>query len=153
MSGLMSYPRFSLAERHRRWAAVRSHMRAQNIDVIVLPNNTGHSADLQSNSRYLSHVGGGGDADIAVIFPLEGEITAIATSAAPRWPMVQEWTKDVREARRRFGKIAAERLKELKIETGRIGITGLGGGTRSPEGTISHSFWTHIREGLPHAEI
>jgi Xaa-Pro aminopeptidase len=128
-------------------------MRARNVDVIVVPNNTGHSTDFQSNARYLSHVGGGGDADIAVVFPLEGEITAIATSAAARWPTVQEWTKDVREARRRYGKVAAERLKELKVETGRIGITGLGGGTRSPEGTISHSFWTQIRENLPKAEI
>src|SRR3954470_11764749 len=153
MSGLMPYPRFSLAERDRRWNAVRSHMRAQNIDVIVLPNNTGHSADLQSNSRYLSHVGGGGDADIAVIFPLEGEITAIATSAAPRWPMVQEWTKDIREARRRFGRAAVARLKELKVEKGRIGIAGLGEGTRTPEGTVPLSLWKHIRENFPHAEI
>lgn len=153
MSGLMPYPRFSLAERDRRWSAVRSHMRAQNIDVIVLPNNTGHSADLQSNSRYLSHVGGGGDADICVIFPLEGEITAIATSAAPRWPMVQEWTKDIREARRRFGRAAVARLKELKVEKGRIGIAGLGEGTRTPEGTVPLSLWNHIRENFPDAEI
>jgi Xaa-Pro aminopeptidase len=153
MADLYLYPRFSLAERDRRWRAVRDRMRAQKIDVIIVPNNTGHSTDFQSNARYLSHVGGGGDADIAVVFPLEGEVTAIATSAAARWPTVQEWTKDVREARRRYGKVAAERLKELKIETGRIGITGLGGGTRSPEGTISHSFWTQIRENFPHAEI
>jgi Xaa-Pro aminopeptidase len=153
MADLYPYPRFSLAERDRRWRTVRDRMRAQNIDVIVVPNNTGHSTDLQANSRYLSHVGGGGEADVAVVFPLEEEVTAIATSAAPRWPVVQEWTKDVREARRRFGKTAVERLKELKVETGRIGITGLGGGTRTPEGTISHGFWTQIRENFPHAEI
>ncbi len=153
MADLYPYPRFSLAERDRRWRAVRDRMREEKIDAIIVPNNTGHSTDFQSSARYLSHVGGGGDADIAVVFPLEGEVTAIATSAAARWPTVQEWTKDVREARRRYGKIAAERLKELKIETGRIGITGLGGGTRSPEGTISHSFWTQIRENFPRAEI
>ncbi len=153
MSGLMPYPRFSLAERDRRWNAVRSRMRAQNIDVMVLPNNTGHSADLQSNSRYLSGVGGGGDADILVIFPLEGEITAIATSAAPRWPMVQEWTKDIREARRRFGKAAVARLKELNVEKGRIGIAGLGEGTRTPDGMVPLSLWKSIRENFPHAEI
>jgi hypothetical protein len=101
MAELYPYPRFSLAERDRRWKAVRAMMREQNIDVIVCPNTTGHSTDFQSSSRYLTHVGGGGDADIAVVFPLEGEVTAIATSAAPRWPTVQEWTKDVREARRR----------------------------------------------------
>lgn len=71
MSELYDYPRFSLAERDRRWREVRARMRQDNLDVIVTPNNTGHSKDFQSNSRYLSHVGGGGDPDIAVVFPLE----------------------------------------------------------------------------------
>ena len=50
MSGLMPYPRFSLAERDRRWSAVRSHMRAQNIDVIVLPKNTASFATNDANA-------------------------------------------------------------------------------------------------------
>ncbi|MEE8562348.1 MAG: M24 family metallopeptidase [Alphaproteobacteria bacterium] len=155
MAELYPYPRFSLEERDRRWAAVRARMAEANLDVIVCPNNTGHSTDFQANCRYLSHVGGGGDADIAVVFPLEGEVTAIATSAAPRWPTVQEWTTDVREARRNYGRVAVERLKELGVEHGRIGITGLGdeAGTRTPEGTIGYGFWKQIREGFPEAEL
>ncbi len=155
MPELYPYPRFSLEERDRRWAAVRAKMAEANLDVIVCPNNTGHSTDFQANCRYLSHVGGGGDADIAVVFPLEGEVTAIATSAAPRWPTVQEWTTDVREARRNYGRVAVERLKELGVEHGRIGITGLGdeAGTRTPEGTIGYGFWKQIREGFPEAEL
>jgi Xaa-Pro aminopeptidase len=153
MADLFPYPRFSLAERDRRWREVRARMREAKIDVIVVPNNTGHSTDFQSNARYLSHVGGGGDADIAVVFPLEGDITAVATSAAPRWPTVQEWTKDVREARRRYGKVAVDRLRELKVDRARIGMTGLGGGTRTPEGTVSHGFWTQVRDAFPNAEI
>ncbi len=155
MAELHPYPRFSLDERDRRGAAVRARMAEANLDVIVCPNNTGHSTDFQANCRYLSHVGGGGDADIAVVFPLEGEVTAIATSAAPRWPTVQEWTTDVREARRNYGRVAVERLKELGVEHGRIGITGLGdeAGTRTPEGTIGFGFWKQIREGFPEAEL
>jgi Xaa-Pro aminopeptidase len=155
MPELHAYPRFSLKERDRRWAAVRAKMADANLDVIVCPNNTGHSTDFQANSRYLSHVGGGGDADIAVVFPLEGDITAIATSAAPRWPTVQDWTTDVREARRNYGRVAVERLKELGVERGRIGITGLGdeAGTRTPEGTVGYGFWKQIREGFPEAEL
>src|SRR5207253_9075816 len=106
-------------------------------------------------SRYLTHVGGGGDADVATVFPLEGEVTAIATSAAPRWPTVQDWTSDVREARRNYGRIIVQRLKELNVERGRIGITGLGEveGTRTPEGTILHGTWKKIREAFPNAEL
>ena len=80
MPELYPYPRFSLAERDRRWKAVRAKMAEQNIDVIVTPQNTGHSMDFQANTRYLTHCGGGGDADIAAVFPLDGAVTAIATT-------------------------------------------------------------------------
>lgn len=155
MPELYPYPRFSLAERDRRWKAVRELMRQQRIDVIVAPQNTGHSMDYQANTRYLTHCGGGGDSDIAAVFPLEGEVTAIATSAAPRWPTVQDWTRDIREARRNYGRVIVERLKELKVERGRIGITGLGEveGTRTPEGTILYGTWKQIREAFLSAEL
>lgn len=155
MAELYPYPRFSLAERDRRWKAVRELMRQNRLDVIVTPNNTGHSMDFQANTRYLTHCGGGGDADIAAVFPLEGEVTAIATTAQARWPTVQEWTKDVREARRNYGRVIVERLKELRADRGRIGITGLGEveGTRTPEGTILYGTWKQIREAFSQAEL
>ena len=153
MAELLPYPRFSIAERDRRWAAVRKAMSEKGIDIIVVPNNTGHSTDFQANARYLSHVGGGGDADIAVVFPLEGEVSAVATTAAPRWPCVQDWVSDVREARRAYGRATVERLKELSADGKRIGITGLGAGTRTPEGTILYNFWRLMREAFPKAEF
>lgn len=154
MAELYPYPRFSIAERDRRWRAVRALMRGQNLDVIVTPQNSGHSADYQANTRYLTHCGGG-EPDLAAVFPLEGEVTAIATSAAPRWPTVQDWVSDVREARSNYGRAIVERLKELNVERGRIGITGLGEveGTRTPEGTIFYGTWKQIREAFPQAEL
>jgi len=111
--------------------------------------------DFQANTRYLTHCGGGGDADIAAVFPLHGEVTAIATTANPRWTTTQNWTADVREARREYGKTIVERLRELKLDSGRIGITGLGevGGTRTPEGTILHGTWQRIRDAFPNAQL
>lgn len=155
MPDLYPYPRFSLAERDRRWQAVRARMAEQGLDAIVTPQNTAHSMDFQSNTRYLTHCGGGGDADIAAVFPLEGEVTVMATSAAARWPNVQDWTHDIREARRRYGDLIVERLRELRVDTGRIGITGLGEtqGTRTPEGTILYGTWKTIREAFPRAEL
>jgi Xaa-Pro aminopeptidase len=154
MADLYPYPRFSIGERDRRWRAVRALMRAQNLDVIVTPQNSGHSADYQANTRYLTHCGGG-EPDLAAVFPLEGEVTAIATSAAPRWPTVQDWVTDVREARRNYGRAIVERLKELDLERGHIGITGLGevDGTRTPEGTIFYGTWKQIRSAFPNAEL
>lgn len=153
MSQLHPYPRFSRAERDRRWAAVRAKMQDSGIDVIVVPNNTGHSTDFQANARYLTHVGGGGDSDIAAVFPLEGEVTAIATSAAPRWPCVQDWTDDIREAHRAYGQATVERLKELKVDSARIGIAGFGADTRTPEGTMLYGFWKALKDAFPRADF
>jgi Xaa-Pro aminopeptidase len=154
MAELYPYPRFSIAERDRRWKAVRELMRQQNIDVIVTPQNSGHSADYQADTRYLTHCGGG-EPDVAAVFPLDGEVTAIATSAAPRWPTVQDWTQDVREARRNYGRAIVGRLRDLNVDHGRIGITGLGEieGTRTPEGTIFYGTWKQIRDAFPSAEL
>ena len=154
MAELYPYPRFSIAERDRRWKAVRELMHRDNLDVIVTPQNSGHSADYQANTRYLTHCGGG-EPDVAAVFPLQGEVTAIATSAAPRWPTVQDWVTDVREARRNYGRAIVERVKELSVERGRIGITGLGEveGTRTPEGTIFYGTWKQIRAAFPKAEL
>src|SRR5512135_645884 len=69
------YRRFSLAERDRRWAAVRALMRRDGIAAIVAPQNPGNSTDWQADARYLSHCGGGADASIGVVFPLEGDVT------------------------------------------------------------------------------
>lgn len=154
MAELYPYPRFSIAERDRRWAAARALMRKENLDVIVTPQNSGHSADYQANTRYLTHCGGG-EPDLAAVFPIEDQVTVIATSAGPRWPTVQDWVTDVREARRNYGKVIVERLQELKLEHGRIGITGLGEveGTRTPEGTIFYGTWKQIRQAFPSTHL
>src|SRR5581483_133695 len=149
--GLYPYPLFSLQERDRRWKAVRQAMAEQNLDALVTPQNTGHSTDFQSNTRWLTQCGGGGDSDIAGVFPLEGEVTIVATTAGFRWPTVQDWVTDCREARRNYGRIIVQRLKELNPK--RIGIAGLGDGTRTPEGTINHGTFTQIRDAFPNADL
>lgn len=69
MAELYPYPRFSLAERDRRWKAVRELMRQHRIDVIVTSQNTGHFTDFHANSRYLTHCAGGGMRTLPLSFP------------------------------------------------------------------------------------
>jgi len=146
------YRRFSLAERDRRWAEVRRLMRRDGLAAIVAPQNPGNSTDWQADARYLSHCGGGADASIAVVFPVEGDVTVVATSAAERWgPSIQNWVSDVREANRRYGLVMAERLHELGIADQRIGVTGIGGGTRTPEGTIMYGTYKALEVAFPRA--
>lgn len=147
-----TFRRFSIAERDRRWSAVRKLMARDGLAAIIAPNNPGNSTDWQSDARYLSQCGGGADASIAVVFPLDADVTVVATSAKERWgPLIQDWVSDVREANRRYGRIMGERLRELNITNERIGIAGLGGGTRTPEGTIMYGAYEALRAACPHA--
>ena len=149
---MQPYRRFSLAERDRRWKAIRELMARDHLDALVAPPNLGNSTDWQADVRYISHCGGGADASIGVVFPLDGEVTVVATSAHERWgPKIQNWVTDVREVNRRYGKGLADRLLELGLQKGRIGISGLGFGTRTPEGTIFHGTYEALREALPDA--
>ena len=59
----------------------------------------------------------------------------------------------MREANRAYGTVIAERLSELNADGVRIGICGLSGGTRTPEGTILHGTYDAIVKAVPHAEI
>ncbi|MPZ14144.1 MAG: M24 family metallopeptidase [Chloroflexi bacterium] len=145
---LMAFPRFSLAERERRWSAVREAMVEEHIDCLITPSNTGHSTHFQAESRYLTHCGGGGDADIACVFPLDGEVAAIATTC-DRWRHVQEWVTDLREARRAYGRRAAEKLRDVKLVHRRVGIVGLSGYIRAPEGTVLHGFMQALTDAFP----
>ncbi len=147
------YRRFSIAERDRRWRAVRELMSRDGIDVIIAPPNNGNSTDWQADARYLSQCGGGPDASIGCIFPLHDEPTVAATSAVRWGPRVQEWVPDVRDVNRHYGRAIAERLRELKADGKRVGICGLSGGTRTPEGTILHGTYDEIVKAVPNSQI
>jgi Xaa-Pro dipeptidase len=148
---LLPYPYFSNEERDRRWRLTRSAMERSNIDCIVVPNNTGHSTHFQADARYLTHVGGGGDADVAAIFPLEGEPAAVATSAA-RWFRTQPWCTDLREAGRSYGAGALSKLRELRFPNKRIGVVGLRDYIRAPEGTAGYGFLRMLMDAIRDVE-
>ena len=100
---MLDYRRFSIAERDRRWSAVRELMARDGIDVIIAPPNNGNPTDWQADARYPSHCGGGADASIGCVFPLHGEPMVVATSAVRCGPKVQDWVSDAREADRAYG--------------------------------------------------
>src|SRR5207253_2340848 len=87
------------------------------------------------------------------IFPLAGEVTVAAKDAAERWLTTQDWVSDVRESERRYGDVIIERLRELGVDHGRIAVSGMGPGNRTPEGTISYLQMKALLEAFPTAEF
>jgi Xaa-Pro aminopeptidase len=148
----MSIPQLSIQERDRRYKIVRAEMARRGIDVLLLPANTGRWEQMQGDSRYLTSIGGFAT-EVFTVFPSEGEVTAYIFNRAGWWKQAQNWVEDVRDGRNRWSENAIERIKELGLERGTIGISGLAGLVRAPEGIIPYATVKTIQEALPEAKL
>src|SRR5437870_1583033 len=148
----MQIPQLSLEERDRRYKKVRTEMARSNIDCLLLPANTGRWEQLQADSRYLTSIGGFAT-EVFTVFPLEGEVTAYIFNRAGWWKQAQNWVQDVRDGRNRWGENAIERIKELGLGQGTIGIAGLADLFRAPEGIIPYSSVKAIQDAFPQAKL
>jgi len=145
-------PQLSIQERDRRYKIVRAEMAKRNIDVLLLPANTGRWEQLQGDSRYLTSLGGFAT-EVFTVFPREGDVSAYIFNRAGWWKQAQKWVSDVRDGRNRWGENAIERISELGLQKGTIGISGLAGLFRAPEGIIPYSSVKAIQDTFPQAKI
>ena len=145
-------PQLSLEERDSRYKKVREEMVHRGIDVLLLPANSGRWEQLQADSRYLSSIGGFAT-EIFTVFPRDGEPTAYVFNRAAWWKRVQRWVADVRDGRNQWAENAIERLKELGFDSGTIGISGLSGLFRAPEGIIPYTTVAKLQAHFPRAQI
>jgi Xaa-Pro dipeptidase len=150
------YPRLSLAERDRRWSALRERMERDELDAIVTSPNTSRFDEACAYTRYLSQIGGSA-VGASIVFPLDGEVTAIVPSVPgpERWAAIYDWIGDLRDIGVGFAYAPpiARRLGELGLANGRIGLTGLGPEARAAEGSFVHGIYEGIREALPKAQL
>src|SRR5215207_1330777 len=147
-------PRFSLAERDLRWGRVRTLMERDGLDAIVALHNSEGWDQANANGRYLSSIGGN-CAWSSVVFPREGDVTAIVgpVPAPSYWLQSQDWVQDVRSAFFNATPVVVERLRELGLARGRVGVAGLGPVARAPDGLVSHGAYRILSEQLPDAEL
>ena len=147
-------PTFSLEERERRWDRVRQLMTAEQLNCLVGFPSQGRFEQFHANTRYLIQIGGF-MTEAAVVFPLEGDVTAIVQT--PRdvewWGAIHHWIKDLRASRRNWADPIINRLKELRLERARIGVIGLKGLLRAPEGIVPWYMFEKVKEALPNAEF
>jgi Xaa-Pro aminopeptidase len=145
-------PQLSLEERDRRYHKTREEMARRGIDCLLLPANSGRWEQLQADSRYLTSIGGFAT-EVFTVFPLQGEVTAYIFNRAGWWQKAQNWVEDVRDGRNRWGENAIERINELGLQNKTIGIAGLAGLFRAPEGIIPYSSVKAIQEAFPQARM
>src|SRR5437773_5880602 len=145
-------PTFSLHERDRRWGLVRAEMKQAGLDALIGLPNQGHWDQFGADIRYLTEIGGF-QTEVAVVFPVEGEVTAVVRGAneIEWWGLAQEWVNDLRPSRRSYGEPVIERLKELRSE--RVGVIALAGLVRAPEGVVPWGTYEKIRQALPNVQF
>ena len=141
-------PTFSQAERDRRWGRVREEMCAAGLDALIALPNQGHWDQFGADARYLTQIGGF-QMEVAVVFPLEGDVTAVVRgdNEIEWWGLGQDWVTDIRGSRRSYGAPVIDRLRETGAT--RVGVIALGGLVRAPEGVIPWGTYEKIRGELP----
>jgi len=136
---------YSLAERDRRWAAVRARAAEAGFDCILVPK--GNHLD----ARYLTQL-----VDAVFILPTDGR----APIAFAEHPHGNDWVPDARppHGSKRFASPPiADVLIELGMERARIGVSGLGIGTythvRAADGVVNYGAYVEVLRRLPNARF
>jgi ectoine hydrolase len=131
---------YSLAERDRRWEAVRAAGRAAGFDCIFVPIGNGIDA------RYLTSL-----RNSAIVLPTDGRPPIVVADRGSS----NAWVPDPKLTVRSWGKPMAEALQEAGMERARIGVVGLLGGrmshVRLPDGTVNHTAYAQVLAALPNA--
>lgn len=108
-------------ERDRRYLKIRVAMKKQGIGALVIYGFAGFDSSESANIVYLTNISTFGCLALPgyLIFPVDGEPTMIGFAKMPGDAL---WVNDIRGKGPSYGKAIIDRLKELHIENGKIGI-------------------------------
>ncbi len=137
----------SLAERDRRWNALRAVMDARGIDCLFV---WGKGVNYSGAVRWLDN---GDFADRTMIFPRRGD--PVTTRPLPSWG---KWYTDIcwegvkfQGVEGRESHFAAQAITDYGYQNGVIGIVGLSGAGNAAEGVIPFLTFDNLRRLLPGA--
>src|SRR6476620_7332044 len=148
------WEQFSKAEYDRRYRALRQKMRDHKLDVLIVPGGPSHwsfgGGMLWLTGHWEWHA-----LSSYVLVPLEDEPTLIysmgGTHAEAVRRQVEVAVKDVRHSRNgRYADIMVERIRELKLERGSIGLMEI---DARHSDYLPVNQYNVLRENLPEAEI
>lgn len=138
---------YTLAERDRRWSALRTMMAEQGVDCLVVPNLSGdftlHYAQYITNKPFGGH-------GIAIL-PAEGEAAAFGMSPGPG-----AWANPYGKRGEPLGPAVADLLNEMGHGNSTIGVVGtenniFGLNEFTAPGLMLYSVWSEVQAGLPGA--
>jgi Xaa-Pro aminopeptidase len=135
---------YSLAERDRRWNAVRARAAEAGFDCIIVPKGN------RIDARYLTQI-----LQAGFVLPTDGRPPIVLTDAGAG----NAWIPEVRRLRESdrpvWGPGLAQALLDLGMERARIGVVGLSVGTvthaRAADGVVNYGAYAEVLRRLPNA--
>ncbi len=148
------YEQFSEKEYARRYASLRAKMKEHKLDAVIAAGGPSHWSFGAGMTWLTGHYEWHALA-CYVLVPLEGEPTMIysmgGTHAEAVRRNVEVAIKDVRHSRNgRYAEVMLERIKELKLERGRIGLMEI---DPRHEDYMPVNQYDTLKVGLPDAEL
>jgi Xaa-Pro dipeptidase len=148
------WEQFSREEYARRYAALRAKMREHRLDVVIVPGGPSHWS-FGGGMTWLTGHWEWHAISSYVVVPLEAEATLIfsmgGTHAEAVRRQVEPALSDVRQSRGgRYAEVMVERIKELRLETPRIGLIEI---DPRHKDYMPVNQYNDLRDGLPGAEI
>lgn len=148
------YEQFSAKEYERRYEALRTKMREHRLDCMIVPGGPSHWS-FGAGMAWLTGHWEWHALCCYVLVPLHGEPTMIysmgGTHAEAVRRLVEVAVTDVRHSRSgRYADVMVERLRELKLERGRIGLMEID--PRHGD-YLPVNQYEVLRHGLPDAEL
>jgi Xaa-Pro aminopeptidase len=133
---------YSLAERDRRWNAVRANASKAGLDCVLVPLGDGVDARYMTQLRCS-----------AMVLPTDGRAPIIIADRRSS----NQWAPEPWQTGREWAEPMAEALLDLGMHHARIGVAGLKGGRvthcNAIDGVVNHTALTYVMGRLPNAEF
>ena len=133
---------YSLAERDRRWDAVRANASDAGFDCILVPLGNGIDARYMTQLRCS-----------ALVLPSDGRPPIVIADRRSN----NEWVTEPWQTGREWAEPMAEALLDLGMARARVGVAGLKGGVmthcESIDGVVNHTALEHVKGKLPNARL
>ncbi len=139
----------SFEERDARWGKIRREMKSRGLDCLIVYGDYSHSNQSDANVRYLIRM----PLEGYVVFPREGEPTGFAFIGflGGRYMSGKFWVDDIRTGHPYYSRTIAERVRELRVEKGSLGIVGVSG--YQGERGFPFTTYTQLMKELPSAHF
>src|ERR1041385_1626374 len=133
---------YSLAERDRRWNAVRENARRAGFDCVLVPLGDGIDARYMTQLRCS-----------AMVLPSDGRAPIVIADRRSS----NSWIPDPWQTGREWAEPMGEALLDLGMERARVGFAGLKGGVvshcRSIDGVVNHTALAQVTAKVPNASF